>query len=467
MPNSRVIWSVQQIAIKNNAGAPTGEVASFRARHYITGALASGVNEVSGIWEVPRGLQSCGVDTTFNVEEVFQYGQIEVYEQSERQPDITVNLSKAMDGTKPLWFMVTDPAQGNDLVARTASYKCDVALQIYRDTQFRATGAPLSIMTGSGMFVSSHTFTFPIDGFSTEDCTLIGNDKIWGTLENISGITAGNGGTRPLVNFFNDQNGGNPTAPEGLPSGVFGHDGNTSLLVEGGASETAGPPDRFGIIPVGSGIQRREDTDIRRSVLPQDIPGVKQFNASGINAAFVNGGFGANGPGTASNATQLIGDANTDNIIEHIQTITLQVDLGRDDIFEQGHKRAFARPPAFPVEVTSSFEVITSQGDFVNADSGLDVGPDNTAGTNTIIIRTVDGTQIDLGDQNRLVSVSTSDGDAGGGNRSVTYNFQSFNTWNVSHDYFQPNHRIIIFNTGNSRFNVGAPNFRRQDLGIF
>jgi hypothetical protein len=466
MPNSRVFWAIEQVAIKANSAPPTGAVAPFNSRRYITGALASGVNEVGNLWEAPRGMQSCGMSTTFNLEEVFQLGQIEVYEYSERQPDIEVTLSKAIDGSKPLFFMVTDPTQGNDIVARTANYKVDLALQIYPDTRFRATGKPISICTPSGMVVSSVSYSYPVDGFVTEDVTLVGNDKIWGTLNPISGITAGNGGSEPIVIFPDDQVGQNPNAPEGLPSGVFGHDGLTSALVEGGAQEIAGPPDKFGVIVVGSGIQRREEVDIRRSILPRDIPGCTEPTISGINAAYVNGGFGAQGPGTASASDQLIANANTDYIAEHLQTITVSVDLSRDDIFELGSKRPYAKVPAFPVEVTASFEVITAQGDMVDAKAGIDYGPDNTQAANPIIIRTIDGMQVDLGDSNRLTSTEMGGGEAGGDNMTVTYNYQSFNVFNVSHDFFQPNHRVIVFETGNSRFNVGAPQFKRSTLGI-
>jgi hypothetical protein len=57
--------------------------------------------------------------------------------------------------------------------------------------------------------------------------------------------------------------------------------------------------------------------------------------------------------------------------------------------------------------------------------------------------------------------------DAGGDNMTVTYNYVGFNTFNVSHDFFQPNHRVIVFDTGLSRFNKGAAPFRRSGLGIF
>jgi len=470
MVNNRVFWAIEQVAIKDNAAAATSTVASLGALEYSTGTLASGVDQVGGLWEVPRGLQSAGMSTTFNLEQTFQLGQVEIYEYSERQPDIEMTLSKAIDGTKALFFMVTDPTAANDIVARTANYRVDVTMQIYPDTQFRATGRPLSIVTASGMYVSNISYTFPIDGFVSEDITLVGNDKIWGAIEAVSGVTAGhnagNGG-EPLVIWPDDALGNNPNAPEGTPSGVFGHDGLTSALVEGGAAELAGGTDRFGVIIVGSGIQRREEIDIRRSVLPADIPGMIEFAASGIDSAFVNGGFGAQGPGTLAGTSQLIGDANTDNILEHIQTITVSFSVARDDIFELGSKRPFVKVPAFPLEATASVEVITSQGDLIDATSDIDCGPDNTSESNTIILRTCDGLQVDLGDANRLTSVEMGGGDAGGDNMTITYNYSSFNVFNVSHDLFQPNHRVLVFETGNSRFNVGAPSFRRSDLGIF
>lgn len=467
MANNRVFWAIEQIAFKANSAAATSGVAPFNARHYATGGLASGVNEVNDLWEVPRGVQSAGMSTTFNLQQVFQLGQIELYEYSERQPDIEMTVSKCVDGTKPLFLMVTDPL-ATDIVGKTANYRVDVAFQIYPDTKFRATGKPVSICTGSGMYLSNISYTYPIDGFVTEDITLVGNDKIWGSFVNVSGVTAGNGGTEEILPFPTpDANGtidGN--APEGAPSGVFGHDGNTSVLVEGGASELAGGNDRFGVIVVGSGVARREEVDISRSILPRDIPGVVAPNISGINAAFINGGNGAQGPGTLSDFTQLVADANTDNIVEHLQTITLSFSVARRDIFELGSLRPFVKVPEYPLEATASIAVITAQGDLVDATSAIDCGPSNTVDNNTIIVRTCDGLQVDLGDTNRLTSIEVAGGEAGGDDMTVTYNYSSFNAFYVSHDFFQPNHRVVVFGTGRSRFNVGAMSYMRSDFGL-
>lgn len=467
MTNNRVFWAIEQLAIKANSASATSGVAAFNARHYATGALASGVNQVNGLWEVPRGVQSAGMSTKFNLQQVFQLGQVELYEYSERQPDIEMTISKTVDGTKPLFLMMTDP-NGTDIVSRTANYRVDVAFQIFPDTKFRATGKPVSICTGSGMYLSNVSYTYPVDGFVAEDVTLVGNDKIWGSFINVSGVTAGNGGDEPVLPFPTPGFNANidPNAPMGAPSGAFGHDGNTSVLVEGGAFELAGGTDRFGVIIVGSGVARREEVDIRRSILPQDIPGVVAPVVSGINAAYVNGGFGSQGPGTLSDSSQLIADANTDYIAEHIQTITVSFSIARKDIFELGSKRPFVKVPEYPLEATASIAVITAQGDLVDATSAIDCGPDNTAESNTIIIRTCDGLQVDLGDANRLTGVEVAGGEAGGDNMTVTYNYSSFNTFNVSHDFFQPNHRVVVFETGRSRFNVGAPRYTRGVVGI-
>jgi len=447
--NKRVFYAIQQLAIKDNRGAGTNEVAPWNSKSFPPGVMSSGVEEVWKKWEVPRGIQSVGMSTTFNLEQMFELGQVEIYEQSERQPDVEMTINKVLDGTKPLWFMVVEPSgSNNNLIGKTANFRCDAILNIYSDANFRATGNPVSACVGSGMYISSITYTFPVDGACTEEITLVGNDKIWASFD--SGIL--NQDESALTPPITGE--GYWEAPEGIPSGVFGWDNI------GGAQETAGGSSSAGVLVVGSGIQRREKVDLRRSVLPTDIPGVSDFSSSGLYAGYIGGELYH----YTGNVNQTVGDCNCDNIAEHIQNITLTCTLGREDLFELGSKRPFYKYVTYPVEVTASIEVITSEGDLIDARS-LD-NADNTVANNTIIIRTIDGLQVDLGDSNRLVSVDVGDGDTGGGNMTVTYNYQSFNTFNVSHDAFNPNHRIVIFETGNSRFNQGFTSFKRSDFGV-
>jgi hypothetical protein len=451
MPNRRTFYAIEQVAIKDNAASPTNSVSPLNAREYASGLLScDSVDEVGGLWEVPRGLQSVAMTTNFNRETVFQLGQVELYEYSERQPDVEVTLEKIIDGTKPLWFMLTDP-DFTDLVGKTAFYRSDIILNIYSDTQFRAnTAAPLSSVVASGMYLSTVTYTFPVDGAVTESVTLVGNDKKWANFDaSVAGETVS---TYPPTLSPPDNE-----TPVGVPSGVFGHE------PLGGVQELAGGDGGFGVLVVGSGVQRREEVDIRRSVLPSDIPGVTAPAGSGVSTVQLEqkGYMGVACSGAVDSAgnpvTQLVVDANTADIVEHIQTITVTADIGRDDIFELGSKRPFTKFVTFPVEVTTAIEVITSQGDLVDATSEIDCGPEQTA-NNTIIIRTCDGLQIDVGDVNVLTTVDTGGGEAGGDNMTVTYNFSSFSVLNISHDRFAPNHRVLVFENG-GRFNVGAPPF--------
>jgi len=300
------------------------------------------------------------------------------------------------------------------------------------------------------MYLSTVTYTFPVDGTVTESITLVGNDKKWANFD--AGVPGQAVSVYPpaLTPTLND-------TPVGVPSGVFGHE---SL---GGVQELAGGTGGFGVLVVGSGVQRREEVEIRRSVLPSDIPGITVAVGSGVSTVqlqqkgYVSVGCSGAVDSAGNLRTQLVVSANTSGVVEHLQSITITADIGRDDIFELGSKRPFTKYVTFPVEVTTAIEVVTSQGDLINATSEVDCGPEQTA-NNTIIIRTCDGMQIDAGDSNVLTTVDLSGGEAGGDNMVTTYNFSSFNALVISHDRFQPNHRVLVFENG-GRFNVGGAPF--------
>jgi hypothetical protein len=135
-------------------------------------------------WYFPRGVQSVGVTTNFGLEQVFQLGQIELYENIENVPEVEVTLNKVIDGTPPLYLMAMGGedgiggADGAELV-NLANNRVNFRLGVWSDTNSAATGTPARYVDCSGMYVSSVSFTIPVEGNATEDLTLVGNNKVW------------------------------------------------------------------------------------------------------------------------------------------------------------------------------------------------------------------------------------------------------------------------------------------------
>lgn len=375
MPNNRVFYAIHSVAFKKNGGAPTNEVLTPIAGVDVEPTGSAG----QPIWEVARGVQSVGMTTTFNFEQVFELGQLEIYEFIEAEPAIEITIEKVIDGTKPLWFMTTERGT-TSLTARTANYRTDVAISIYSDTQTRASGLPISMVLGSGMYLSSVTYTFPVDGNFTESITLVGNDKIWADFEGVTGS----------ADAYPAEGDSTGAVPVGFPSGTQFQTLEDAQVI-------------------GSGVQRRENFRIdyangAATRLPTELPGVTASGTGGI---------------------------------EHIQSITISTDLGREDIFELGKKRPYTKFVTFPIEVTCAIEVITSQGDFVDA-VAFDETCTRSTNTNnqTIVIELCEGLKIDLGQKNRLQSVDMTGGEAGGGNMTITYNYSNFNDLTITHSTF-------------------------------
>ena len=71
--NNRIFYACQQVGLK-----PDGDrTNAFAALH---------------------GVQSVGITTNFNLEQVFQLGQLAVYEDVEEVPDIEVSVERVLDG---------------------------------------------------------------------------------------------------------------------------------------------------------------------------------------------------------------------------------------------------------------------------------------------------------------------------------------------------------------------------------
>jgi hypothetical protein len=125
-----------------------------------------------------HGVQSVGVNTRFNLDSVFEIGQISLYELSENLPDIECTLEKVLDGYPLIYHLATNGATSPSLSGRS-NVKCTVGLSVYSDVQDSASGTPLAQCTMSGMYVSALNYNFQVNGPFTESVTLVGNNKVW------------------------------------------------------------------------------------------------------------------------------------------------------------------------------------------------------------------------------------------------------------------------------------------------
>lgn len=379
MANKRIYYAVHAVAIKEDGGS------------YDFGGTGKE-------FEIVHGTQSVGISTNFNLEQVFQLGQLEIYENVETLPEVEITLSKVLDGYPLLYHLATQKTTAGPSLANRSTASCILGLAVYNDTENSAiagsTSAP-SIAACSGLFCSSVTYNFPLEDNFSEEVTLVGNHKIW---KNQPAHGAVDLATLPVPTF--DTTGTNLDTNSDTPIGTGGVNRRQHIIFSFDSAS-------------GTGVNG-EVNDPDATVLPFDVDGITD---SGTNEEGADGSFGA-----------------------HLSSITVSVDLGRTAINELGRRLPYTRVVDFPVEVTCEIETTSSSGDLVSHTEagvyGAGLGA-CTQGTNTrnrtIRIATCEGTRIYLGRKNRLSATNYSGGDTGGGNVSVTYTYNTFNDFTVLH----------------------------------
>lgn len=151
--NDRIFYACQAVAITPTGHSPTST-------------------------HVVRGLQSVGMNSTFTLDQVFEIGQLELYENIEDVTDTEVSLEKVIDGEKLIFNLTSSGKCKTDLVGAAKS-RCDVYVAIYDDGTSNATGAVRNVCWNSGMYISNVSYNYSVDGNATESVTLVGNDKFW------------------------------------------------------------------------------------------------------------------------------------------------------------------------------------------------------------------------------------------------------------------------------------------------
>jgi len=327
-----------------------------------------------------HGLQSVGMTTNFNLEQAFQLGQLEIYENIEGTPDVEVTLEKVLDGHRLIYHMATTGvgSAGSTSLANRSKQRADLRLGIFDEGKNNLkTQDPEVEVYCSGLYVSSISYSIPTDGNATESVTLVGNEKQWLT------------GTSNTKLHSDD---------------VANFDGTNAPLSSG----------------VG-GVQRREDLMLSSSILPVGI--------NGVNGAGAGNGLDGTSPRVHLQSISVSTDFSREEVLE----------LGRKTPYYRPAN--FPIEVSCEIEaITTSGDFI---GAYETGAPDLHKNPvtsGNNTGEEIIFIAMRAGYAFDLGTKNRLSSVSYGGGDAGGGNASTTYSYTNFNDLDVQHagGKFQP-----------------------------
>jgi len=123
-----------------------------------------------------NGIQSTGLSTRFQLEQVFQQGQLAIYDNIEGIPDVEVTIERVLDGSCPLFLRATQGSPAATLVGRSNA-KCAIGVSTYSDLNSSASGVVVSQAVMSGLFVSTLGYSFPVQGNATESVTLVGNNR--------------------------------------------------------------------------------------------------------------------------------------------------------------------------------------------------------------------------------------------------------------------------------------------------
>lgn len=362
---NRIYYAVQAVQMQGvngpgiDSGNPDGVAAAYRSVF---------------------GVQSVGISTNFNLENVFQLGEFDTYDVLDDNPEIEVTLNKVIDYTDPLYKLACGGANYSTTgqnVLEVASRRCNVKLFVGSDISHQnVTGTMPFVVKMTGMYLSSVTYTFATDGNFTEEVTLVGNNKVW--YNNSDALTA-NTATGEQIHP--------------VPGTTVGFNNLRA-----------------------TGVARRWNLDLATSVLPS---GTTSWDG-GIVMPHDGSKF----------------------VIPHITSLTVSCDLGREPLFQLGSRNPYTRFVNVPLEVTSEFEVIATEHDVSASDfAAADACRADTRNLKPreIYLRlcgpitsdTTKGMNFYLGKNNRLTSVNYSGGDTGGGNVTVTYSYTGYNVFYV------------------------------------
>lgn len=326
----------------------------FYACHAVAIAKTGHPSSSSAEFQVMKGVQSVGISSSFTLDQIFELGQVELYENSEQLAECEITIQKVIDGEKLLYLQAVGNIGKTNIVSASNS-KADIYLGIWADSITSISGqTKTNVVMCSGTVISNVNYSYTVDGPATESITAVGNDKFW------------NSSTYGVLSA--------------TPSAQFGTYGGTSADAINGSDVPA------------SGVVRRGQFNLGGSTIPSEV---------------------------ISQTTDVTGASG-------IQSITVNVDFGREDQLELGRFGTYNKTTSFPIACTCEFQVTATKGDLVSHS-----GNNQNLTNRTIVLRDTAGTVINLGTKNRLTGTQYNGGDTGGGNATITYSYTTFNDFKV------------------------------------
>lgn len=392
--NKRVFYATLGIAV--------GDIGASSIIDSYPGLTAASGISGAGKTMIAHGLQSFSANTNFNLEAIFELGQLSNYDNYEEIPEIEVSLEKVLDGYSLVYHLGTTSATTPTLSGRSqarADIRALVGYETSTSIQAGGTNSGVAELYCSGMYMNSVSYNLSTDGNFTESTSFVGNNKLWLSASDTGGLLANSSGA--IASAFGTDVFGNDT-PQGVGNSVL----RRQNLVVGSTGKTHG----------GTAF---------KTVVPSFIEGATA-GATGI--------VGAGGTGLSTNCSYI-----PDGGGVYINSVSISCDFGRDSINQLGKKAPYYRFVNFPVEVSCEIAVTATGGDNIDAyEEGAPVATAAIAVGKNLSNHSIqfvldDSTIIGLGNKNKVTSISYGGADAGGGNATVTYSMTNNNDLVVLH----------------------------------
>jgi len=120
-----------------------------------------------------EGAQSVGISINYNLEQAFQLGRLAIYDNIVTDGEVTVTASKNLDGNTTMFGLMGGGNVGSYGETRVPIVVASNTSE--SDTSLNSGAQTATTMTGC--YLSSLSYTFPVDGFATEEISWITDNK--------------------------------------------------------------------------------------------------------------------------------------------------------------------------------------------------------------------------------------------------------------------------------------------------